>query len=264
MKHVFFLSILMLFASISVKSQDPADNLELRNELKGKVKTIKIQFYDAEKTKNGFIKKDKNMGDTNNYQNGTLEFDHDGNIVSAIYTKLEGTCGVEYYYEYADGVVRRKMEACSKENGTTVYSYTGNNLVKIENFHGNSVKPYSRREYFYDKSNLLKKESGSYGSPKTYKYNKKGLLIETVKKDGYTRKEVFTYDASDKLMKVEVYNNNKLYSTNNYVYDENGIQIEPKSNILEEKTDEQGNWVSRVKFVYGSKYYYVERIIEYY
>jgi hypothetical protein len=275
------------------------ENLESQN-LKGKVKLVKINSFMAEKVNGAFVKSSKGW-------QYTWEHDKELYFNTQGYLELKkemknGTTSVTYSIKLDDK--NRVVYDIQNENLEYYFTYDSlNNICSSKEIIRDKHIESDFKYYYNDKKTLVKKEeylSNKLISTETFSYDTLNNLVKIhYVKGAYSEMESFEYDSENLLVKYECSDNEEgmvEITTYQYVnkqktfehwldYEEgepdgyidytfeNGNVIETKEierdgeisghEFKKYEYDSQGNWVKMTIDANG-KYFIVERTISYY
>lgn len=230
--------ILVIVAIISLvacnQTKEKKNDLQ-RENLKGKVKSVKQGFYEAFEKFGEIVKGEK-----------TLE--QDGFNYSISYNE-EGHRVEEVWYNGGNRGVKAKF----------MYKYNDSGLVeKADVVDGYTNELFLQTTYKYDEKgnqieeNWYKSNDGSLVYKILYKYDEKGNQIEKneYNSDGsLDGKITYEYDSNNNLIQQRKYNSKgKLWKEYTYTYE----------------FDTKKNWIKRIEYENNYPKYIFEREIEYY
>lgn len=292
-RYMYFgLSFIILLFNLSACSVSiPENDLEKEN-LKGKVKSVKSEYYYAtekfgEAVKVGKVKPKILYGHPfyNSYQekyeifdrNGFLSekysYDTLGKIKSRMIVKRTDHPKVyeDFTYSYDDGV-----ESLSS-GGTSVYDVLKNIQIETTIISGDTIWVDI---YKFDKGRMVEhnnySKDGSRNWKSTYEYKNIGRLIVEDSQDEYEDiRTKTTLDKNGKPILIESSDfSGEFKSKKKYEYNEYGDVISFKSytkngHVESHDTysyiyDDKGNWIQKTKFKDGKPAYITERVIKYF
>ena len=265
-KLLFVLLVIFLINSCSTKVEN---NDLIKKGLKGKVKSVSIEYFQAK----------ENFGEVKEggkYLVVNIEkFDRNGNIIEDLsdnFTEI---------YEYEDKKLSESTTT-SKYNGIfkSIYKYDNdNNLIeKAKNKRDGSL--LSKIIYKYDNNNNLIEETnykkdGSLNSKIIYKYDDYNNLIEETnyKKDGSKSKySTYKYDDNNLIEETISYKEGSVGIYKTYEYDDDNNLIEKVEDfsdftnitINNYEFDENMNWIKNTQYIDNIPRFVFYRDIKYY
>lgn len=253
--------VLAMFCLISSKINAQKNDLTKMN-LKGKVKLIKETPYKAVE-KSGKIVKEK-IDHELTYFNTIITFNEKGNIIERRLWSIDGRIENKTIYKYDEKGKLLEYDKL-KPNGDLYEKFTceldeKGNLVKLDV--SNADRSSERRIY-------------------TYKYDKKGNIIEEKNYDDgfYMIKTTYKYDKKgNKIEQNNFDSNGNFNSKSTYKYNEKGNKIEWnffdsqgyffRRQVYKYTYDKHDNWTQKIEYEdeNGVKKptTIIERTIEYY
>ena len=229
--------------------------------LKGKVKSVKQQFYDAHDSSGIMVLYTKNR--TGELFNGKYceyylqQYDEKGNIIVNIDYLQTDSIGRKTTYKYdANGNL---IELISAEN----YTYDTNKTILIYDKNNNCIE----ENHYYSKDWLDTQIVTLYNKYR-FKYDEKGNEIEEKKFNYYdsaSDSSVYYYKYDEKGRITEMNTPYPIGSTTKYKYDKKGNRIEEciidpmysfTCAVTQWKYDSLGNATEAIWYNYEGKIYY--------
>jgi hypothetical protein len=306
MKRTLLLLLFGLLVSLSnytAWGQTNADyDIGVKDVLKGKVKQLKQQYYDASLEHGKIIQNKENNGYYSNY---LKKYNDGGKHIETIYFNGKGGLCLELSHkgnligktllDYDDkgNLIEERLynakEHLTKKNNC-IYDDKGNRIGI--NYYDTSGTLINKSTFQYDDKGNIIEEKYYKGNDIldyicTFKYDDKGNQIE--KNDSYqdtkfkiTHKRTYKYDKKGNMIECKICDGNgNIFKTYTYKYDVKGNRIEwdyiGSDNEVKGiytytyEYDKEGNWIKQTtdefdKYAFGKKHLYnvTTREIEYY
>ena len=252
MKKFFFISALLSHSFLF--SQNSLDYTDLENEgLKGKVKSVKQQFYDAHDSSGKMVLYPQKSSWGDNY---IQKYDSKGNETDKIEYSLNDTFLIKFFYKYDDKGNLIEILTTSKPNDSyrrIVCKYNEKNKCVEEARFSEGGEVYSKYTYKYDeKGNNTNENYFDYlDSTSNYtaifKYNTEGIFESYQEFDWEKKIRVdITYKLDEKGEITESTDNlypNPFGKTTRYTYDEKGnMTSQDNSNEFDDDTGRKKTW----------------------
>lgn len=198
-------------------------------------------------------------------------YDNKGNLIE------------ESIYEY-DSTLREKNTYKYDKKGNRIEHYKSSNKKrgsKLQEAH--SAIQNWKVTYTYDINGNKIEENAiettdNISTKKTYKYDKKGNIVEFLSKlnNNTISKSIFKHDKKGNLIEWKIFNTNgsleykltykydkenNLVESNEYSSEGSGLK---KIGILKFENDKHGNWIQQIKYKNKTPFQITERIIEYF
>ena len=274
MKTKIYLLALLAFPCCC--NAENKDNDRTKNDLNGKIKSVKESYYRAGKAEKDFKLRSINESTFNKEGNKTayIQYTSDGDTISKqLYT-----------YDDKNNLIEDNSYGSYGELSTkTSYTYDskGNQVEEILFEDGYSP---SKELYKYDDSgNMIEKKQynpeGICWNKIRYKYDETGNMVEENRlapDDEHIEKKLYKYDDNGNVIEVKSFSS--LNSSYNYktlsTYDDKNNLIEygyiqdgnsaPFKTTYSYEFDEMGNWIMSTEFKDDIPQNKTEREIEYF
>ena len=270
---IYLLALLAFHCACNAENND---NNRAKNDLNGKIKSVKESYYRAANTKGDFKLRSINESTFNKEGNKTayIQYTSEGDIISKqLYT-----------YDDKNNLIEDNSYGSYGELSTkTTYTYDskGNRVEEILFEDG---FPPLKELYKYDDSvNMIEKKQynpeGICWNKIVYSYDETGKMVEENRlgpDDAHIEKKLYKYDDNGNV--IEVQSLSSLNSSHNYktlsMYDNKNNLIEysylqdgssaPFKTTYSYEFDEPGNWIMSTEFKDGIPQNKTEREIEYF
>lgn len=270
---IYLLALLAFHCACNAENND---NNRAKNDLNGKIKSVKESYYRAGNTEGDF--KLRSINETT--------FNKEGNKTSYIQYTSDGDTISKQLYTYDDKnnlIEDNLYNSYGGLSSNTTYKYDskGNRVEEILFEEGYSP---SKESYKYDdRNNIIEKKQynpeGICWNKIRYKYDETGKMVEEnhlAPDDAHIEKKLYKYDDNGNV--IEVQSLSSLNRSHNYktlsMYDDKNNLIEysyiqdgnsaPFKTTYSYEFDEPGNWIKSTEFKDDIPQNKTEREIEYF
>lgn len=288
MKSKIFFWLGILFMALSCNKIKIKNDLE-KNELRGKVKSVKENYYEPEEKFGEIIKGEKCEKDVNGFEIGSFSvFNQKGYLV-----EVNNTSGLwnelvfnpmlninKAIFHYDKSGVLKTVECFDKvgnKRGLDEYFYDKKGrIIELNEYEHKTLNYKVKIKYkkgliersIYDREGRLcyKTETKEMNG---LKMEVKDFLYEYDKQDSTTT--AYTYDKKGNIAAMTRVNHGDI-SSHKYYYNDKNLCIKEidSSNYgldiyrFEYKYDSNNNWIQKISIENGKPYEILERIIKYY